>query len=187
MVNEHYPDSSSEHLRRRRCHRVPEPRFHFDGARTSGRVSRVRVPAKAVPELFPYGIYTIPEISMVGKNEEELTQAGVPYEVGKARYREIARGQIHRRFTGLAEDHLPDRYPRVAREYILSARDRANWCISDRPCWLRRQDRLLHQHVFNYPTLAECYKTAAFDGINRMGLHPEETDPLTFPVNPANA
>ena len=37
-----------------------------------------------MPELFPYGIYTIPEISMVGKTEEELTQAGVPYEVGKA-------------------------------------------------------------------------------------------------------
>ena len=42
------------------------------------------VEAKAVPELFPYGIYTIPEISMVGRTEEELTQHGVPYEVGKA-------------------------------------------------------------------------------------------------------
>src|SRR3954447_19843055 len=52
------------------------------------------IEAKTVPALFPYGIYTIPEISMVGKTEEELTQEGVPYEVGKARYREIARGQI---------------------------------------------------------------------------------------------
>src|SRR5262249_57707299 len=52
------------------------------------------LPAKAVPELFPYGIYTIPEISTVGKNEEELTQEGVPYEIGKAQYKEIARGQI---------------------------------------------------------------------------------------------
>src|SRR5262249_24082219 len=45
------------------------------------------VPAVSVPELFPFGIYTIPEISMVGKTEEELTDAGVPYEVGKAHYK----------------------------------------------------------------------------------------------------
>src|SRR4051812_18579861 len=57
--------------------------------------------AKSVPELFPYGIYTIPEISTVGRNEEELTHDGVPYEIGKARYREIARGQIIGDSTGL--------------------------------------------------------------------------------------
>ena len=54
-----------------------------------------------MPELFPYGIYTIPEISTVGLNEEELTKQGVPYEVGKAQYREIARGQIIGDRTGL--------------------------------------------------------------------------------------
>ena len=52
------------------------------------------VPTQSSPELFPYGIYTIPEISTVGRSEEELTEQGVPYEVGKAQYREIARGQI---------------------------------------------------------------------------------------------
>ena len=61
----------------------------------------VGIKTSSVPELFPYGIYTIPEISMVGRNEEELTQEGVPYEVGKARYREIARGQILGDTTGL--------------------------------------------------------------------------------------
>ena len=60
-----------------------------------------RVPAKSVPELFPYGIYTIPEISTVGRNEEELTEQGIPYEVGKAHYREIARGQIIGDHSGL--------------------------------------------------------------------------------------
>ncbi|HUI35524.1 MAG TPA: Si-specific NAD(P)(+) transhydrogenase, partial [Stellaceae bacterium] len=59
------------------------------------------VRAKSVPELFPYGIYSVPEISMVGKTEEELTEAGVAYEVGKARYKEIARGQIVGDVTGL--------------------------------------------------------------------------------------
>src|ERR1700694_4877239 len=59
------------------------------------------VPATSVPSLFPYGIYSIPEISMVGRTEEDLTQEGVPYEVGKAHYREIARGQIIGDSTGL--------------------------------------------------------------------------------------
>ena len=52
------------------------------------------VETTSVPELFPYGIYTIPEISTVGRNEQELTEQGVSYEVGVAHYREIARGQI---------------------------------------------------------------------------------------------
>src|SRR5207245_11323576 len=59
------------------------------------------VPATSVPALFPYGIYSIPEISMVGRTEEDLTQEGVPYEVGKAHYREIARGQIIGDSTGM--------------------------------------------------------------------------------------
>ncbi len=59
------------------------------------------VSAESVPELFPIGIYTIPEISTVGRNEQELTEAEVPYEVGKASYREIARGQILGDSTGL--------------------------------------------------------------------------------------
>ena len=59
------------------------------------------VPAHSVPELFPFGIYTIPEISVVGKNEEQLTEEGVSYEVGKASYNEIARGQIIGDRTGM--------------------------------------------------------------------------------------
>src|SRR5690606_10431783 len=58
-------------------------------------------PSHSVADLFPYGIYTIPEISVVGRNEEELTRDGVPYEVGKAFYREIARGQIIGDCTGM--------------------------------------------------------------------------------------
>ncbi len=59
------------------------------------------IAAHSVPSLVPYAIYTIPEISTVGRNEEELTHDGVPYEVGKAQYNEIARGQIIGDRTGL--------------------------------------------------------------------------------------
>ena len=58
------------------------------------------VPVVSVPELFPYGIYSIPEISFVGETEEQLTETGVPYEIGIAHYREIARGQILNDTTG---------------------------------------------------------------------------------------
>ncbi|MBL8233733.1 MAG: Si-specific NAD(P)(+) transhydrogenase [Bryobacterales bacterium] len=123
----------------------------------------------ALPELFPYGIYTIPEISMVGRNEEELTKAGVPYEIGKARYREIARGQILGDSTGLLK-------------LIFSPDDRkllAVHIIGEGAADLVHIGQAVLAHggtidyfidaVFNYPTLAECYKTAAFDGINRIG------------------
>ena len=59
------------------------------------------IETKLLPELLPYGIYTIPEISTVGRNEEDLTKSSVPCEVGKAQYREITRGQIIGDSTGM--------------------------------------------------------------------------------------
>ena len=119
--------------------------------------------------VFPYGIYTIPEISTVGRNEEELTQEGIPYEIGKANYKEIARGQIIGDNTGLLKliFHLETRE-------LLGVH-----IIGEGACELIHIGQAVLAHkgtidyfvntVFNYPTLAECYKTAAFDGINRLG------------------
>src|SRR5207244_9066022 len=59
------------------------------------------VEQSTLPTVLPYGIYTIPEISTVGKTEEELTKEGVPYEIGRAFYKEIARGQIVGDLEGL--------------------------------------------------------------------------------------
>jgi NAD(P) transhydrogenase len=126
------------------------------------------IEARYAPELFPYGIYTIPEISFVGQNEEELTDQGVPYEIGKAHYREIARGQIlgdtfgmlklifHRETHDLLGVHIiGDGAAELIHigQAVLSARGNIHYFVDT---------------VFNYPTLAECYKTAAFDGINRL-------------------
>ena len=110
------------------------------------------------PGLFPYGIYTIPEISTVGRNEEELTADGVPYEIGKANYKEIARGQI----IGEGASELVH-----IGQAVLAHGGSIDYFVNT---------------VFNYPTLAECYKTAAFDGINRLGLFEEEASdiPLTI-------
>ena len=101
-VNEHYQTDRPAHLRRGRPDRLPEPRLDVDGAGAPGRLPRGRRRRRrSVSTLFPYGIYTIPEISMVGRTEEELTDEGVPYEIGTAHYREIARGQIIGDQTGL--------------------------------------------------------------------------------------
>ena len=145
------------------------------------------VPAKAVPELFPYGIFTIPEISMVGKTEEELTLAGVPYEVGKALYREIARGQIIGDLTGLLKIIFRTDTRELLGVHIIGEGSSELVHIGQAVLSFGGKIDYFVNTVFNYPTLAECYKTAAFDGINRMGLPPEETEQPSFPANPANA
>jgi NAD(P) transhydrogenase len=143
------------------------------------------VEARAVPELFPYGIYTIPEISMVGKNEEELTQAGVPYEVGKATYREIARGQIIGDSTGLLKILFHTETREVLGIHIIGEGSSELVHIGQAVMSYRGKVDYFINTVFNYPTLAECYKNAAFDGINRMGLGVEHTEPV--PAKPASS
>jgi NAD(P) transhydrogenase len=126
------------------------------------------VEAKAVPELFPYGIYTIPEISTCGKSEEELTEAGVPYEVGKARYQEIARGAIIGDKTGLLKllFHVDTR--KLLGVHIIGEGATELIHIGQAVLAFDGTVDYFVRTVFNYPTLAECYKTAAFDGINRL-------------------
>jgi NAD(P) transhydrogenase len=128
------------------------------------------VEAHSVPELFPYGIFTIPEISMVGKNEEELTQAGVPYEVGKARYREIARGQIIGDQTGLLKLLFHCETRELLGVHIIGEGASELVHIGQAVLAFKGTVDYFVKTVFNYPTLAECYKTAAFDGMNRLGI-----------------
>jgi NAD(P) transhydrogenase len=133
-----------------------------------------RVPASSAPSLFPYGIYAIPEISMVGRTEDELTEAGVPYEVGKAHYREIARGQILGDSTGLLKllFHL-DTHALLG-VHIIGEGASELVHIGQAVLTFGGAIEYFVNTVFNYPTLAECYKTAAFDGINRLGVAPHE-------------
>ncbi|MDQ6670195.1 MAG: Si-specific NAD(P)(+) transhydrogenase [Chloroflexota bacterium] len=127
------------------------------------------VPTSSVPELFPYGIYSIPEISMVGRTEEDLTQDGVPYEVGKAHYREIARGQIIGDNSGLLKLIFHLKSHELLGVHIIG--DGASELVHIGQAVMSFGGRIEYfvNTVFNYPTLAECYKTAAFDGLNRLG------------------
>ncbi len=128
------------------------------------------VKTKSVPELFPYGIYTIPEISTVGRNEEELTEQGIPYEVGKAQYREIARGQIIGDSSGLLKLIFHRDTRQLLSVHIIGEGASELIHIGQAVLAFGGTIDYFVNTVFNYPTLAECYKTAAFDGINRLGL-----------------
>jgi NAD(P) transhydrogenase len=119
---------------------------------------------------MPYGLYTIPEISMVGKNEEQLTKDHVPYEVGIARFKEIARGQILGDKLGL----LKLLFHRATRKLL------GVHCIGETATEIVHIGQSVmafggtidyfRDTVFNYPTMAECYKVAAFDGLNKLDL-----------------
>jgi NAD(P) transhydrogenase len=127
------------------------------------------IPTQSSPELFPYGIYTIPEISTVGLNEEELTEQGIPYEIGKAQYREIARGQIIGDHTGLLKLIFDLNTHELLGVHIIGEGASELVHIGQAVLAFKGKVEYFINNVFNYPTLAECYKTAAFDGINRLG------------------
>jgi len=126
------------------------------------------VRAKSVPELFPYGIYTIPEISFVGRTEEDLTRRVIPYEVGKAHYREIARGQILGSGVGLLKLVFHAETHELFGVHIIGEGASDLVHIGQAVMAFGGQVDYFINTVFNYPTLAECYKTAAFDGMNRL-------------------
>jgi NAD(P) transhydrogenase len=119
-------------------------------------------------DLLPYGIYAIPEISTVGRNEEELAKAGVSYAVGIAHYREIARGQLTGDDTGMLK-LLFHRHTRALLG-VHAIGEGATELIHIGQAVMAYKGTIDYfiDTVFNYPTLAECYKVAALDGINRL-------------------
>lgn len=136
-----------------------------------GRIAAARacgLPVQSNPATYPYGIYTIPEISFIGKNEEQLTDEDVPYEVGVAYYREIARGQIRGDTTG----RLKLIFHRETREllgvHIIGEGAAELLHIGQAVMVFKGKVDYFVETVFNYPTLAECYKTAAFNGLGRL-------------------
>lgn len=117
---------------------------------------------------LPYGIYAIPEISYVGKNEDELTRQGVPYETGIARYREIARGQLLGDENGMLKVLFHRETGEVLGVHIIGEYATELIHIGQAVMALHGGLTYLRDAVFNYPTLAECYKVAALDGYNKL-------------------
>ena len=117
---------------------------------------------------FPIGIYAIPEISMVGRTEQELTRDRCPTRAGVARYREIARGQILGDDSGCFKMlfHREDR--RLLGVHTIGTGATELIHIGQAVLALGGGLDYFLQTVFNYPTLAECYKVAALDAANKL-------------------
>ncbi len=120
------------------------------------------------PSFYPYGIWTIPEISFLGKTEEQLTEEDVPYEVGVAYYREIARGQIRGDTTGRLKLIFNRENRSILGVHIIGEGASELLHIGQAVMALGGTVDYFVETVFNYPTLAECYKVAAFNGLNRL-------------------
>jgi NAD(P) transhydrogenase len=125
-------------------------------------------PAHDLTELQPFGIYTIPEISFCGRTEDELTEASVPYEVGVARYRELARGQIVGDPYGMLKllVHIETRELLGVHVFGTNATELVH--IGQAVMGCGGTVDYLVDTVFNYPTLSEAYKTAALDVTNKL-------------------
>jgi NAD(P) transhydrogenase len=120
------------------------------------------------PSTYPYGIYTIPEISFIGRTEEQLTDDDVPYEVGLAYYREIARGQIRGDTTGRLKIIFHRETKLLLGVHIIGEGASELIHIGQAVMSLGGTIEYFVDTVFNYPTLAECYKAAAFNGLNKL-------------------
>jgi NAD(P) transhydrogenase len=126
------------------------------------------LPQESFSALSPIGIYTIPEISMVGETEEGLTLAHVPYEAGIARYAEVAKGQIIGDDSGILKLLFHRETHEVLGVHAIG--DRAAEIIHIGQAVMAYGGGIEYfiNTVFNYPTLAEAYKIAAFDGLNKL-------------------
>ncbi len=125
-------------------------------------------PGQSVPTLIPYGIYSIPEISMVGWTEEQLTKEGVPYEAGIAQYKEVARGKLLGDEIGMLKLLIHQESRVILGVHVIGTNATELIHIGQAVMAFKGTVDYFVNTVFNYPTLAECYKVAAFNGLNKL-------------------
>jgi NAD(P) transhydrogenase len=120
------------------------------------------------PHTIPYGIYTIPEISMVGRTEQELTDAKIPYEIGLSKFEELAKGQMLGADTGLLKILFDPKSRKLLGVHIFGERATEIIHIGQAVLAFGGTIDYFRDTVFNYPTMAEAYKVAGLDGLNRL-------------------
>ena len=135
-------------------------------ALSKARKAGVKLPPP--PETFPYGIYSVPEISTVGQSEEQVRSAGIPYEVGVARFRETSRGHIMGVDSGFLKLVFSIETRRLLGAHIVGEGATELIHIGQAVINLGGTVDFFVNNTFNYPTLAECYKVAAFNGRNKL-------------------
>jgi len=128
------------------------------------------VHAEAMASHYPVGIYAIPEVSMVGATEEELTRQKMPYETGIARYKEISRGLILGDDSGMFKMLFHREDGRLLGCHCIGSGATELIHIGQAVLALGGGLAYFLNTVFNYPTLAECYKVAAYNAANKLAL-----------------
>jgi NAD(P) transhydrogenase len=118
--------------------------------------------------LLPYGIYAIPEISMVGWTEEQLTREAIPYEAGVAQYKEIARGQLLGDEIGMLKLLIHQDSHTLLGVHAIGTGATELIHIGQAVMAFNGTVEYFVNAVFNYPTLAECYRVAALNGLNKL-------------------
>jgi NAD(P) transhydrogenase len=137
-----------------------------------GRLAALHAFGADVPKAassLPFGIYSIPEIGMVGPNEQELTKQSIPYESGVARFRELSRVQISGGRTGLLKLLFHRETKKLLAVHIIGQSATELVHIGQAVIDHGGTVEYLRDAVFNFPTLAEAYKVAALDGLNKLG------------------
>lgn len=140
-------------------------------AMEQGRIAALRAfdePVTHLPELVPTGVYAIPEIGMVGRTEEELTDAAVPYVTGIARWRELARGLMSGDEDGMLKLLVSPSERRLLGVHVIGTGATDLVHIGQAVMGGSATIDFLVTAVFNYPTFAESYKVAALDAANRI-------------------
>jgi len=126
------------------------------------------VAARMNPALLPYGIYTIPEISMVGQTELSLTNGKIPFEVGISKYEELAKAQIVGDLTGMLKILFHPDTKKLLGVHAMGENAAEIVHIGQAVLTLGGTIDYFRDTVFNYPTFAEAYKVAGLDGLNKL-------------------
>ena len=140
-------------------------------AMEQGRIAALHAfgePVSELPELIPTGVYAIPEIGMVGRTEEDLTDAAVPYVPGIARWSELARGLMSGDEDGMLKLLVAPEDGRLLGVHVIGTGATDLVHIGQAVMGGGAGIDFLVTAVFNYPTFAESYKVAALDAANRI-------------------
>ncbi len=119
-------------------------------------------------QIYPFGIYTIPEISCIGKTEEELKRDGVPYEVGRAYYYEVSRSVITGSEAGLCKLIFDPKNLTILGAHIIGRGATELIHVAQVAISFNAKIDYFVQEVFNFPTFAEMYRIAALNGMNKL-------------------
>jgi NAD(P) transhydrogenase len=120
------------------------------------------------PQVFPYGIYAIPEISGLGPTEDELRKQGIPYETGRAYYHEIARGHINGDTTGMIKLVFHRNTFELLSVHIIGSQAAELIHIGQLAIHQKMRVDYFVEQILNYPTFAEGYRIAAINGLNKI-------------------